>query len=260
MGASAGFVPADRPAVIWPDEVDEVIGGDLTAALAYLTPAGGAAVTGVAPLGLRDRERGMLSFTTSLGFPKKLERLVRDPAVALAFHTREHGRSTSPAFVLVQGRASVTLEPSPWRGWRRSCRSPSRSWARSSGARAGTGCCASTVVPVGIGGHDDAGVRLVTPAGLLPPGGRRAGLLAHRYRPRLVGLSTRGFTGWLDVTADGVAVYAPHTSRGFVAPPRKELLLVSHGPVAKLGVRKARRGQVAERLGRLAQGGGSPAG
>ncbi|WP_454197691.1 hypothetical protein [Nocardia sp. Marseille-Q1738] len=37
----------------WPDEVDEVLGGDLTCAVAYLTPAGGAVVAAVAPIGLR---------------------------------------------------------------------------------------------------------------------------------------------------------------------------------------------------------------
>ena len=35
--------------VQWPDAIDEVIGGDLTAALAYVTPAGGAVATAVAP-------------------------------------------------------------------------------------------------------------------------------------------------------------------------------------------------------------------
>ena len=55
------------------------------------------------------------------------------------------------------------------------------------------------VVPVQVAGHDAAGLRLVVPGGLLPPGGRRAGLLAHAYRPQLAGLSTRIFTGWLDV-------------------------------------------------------------
>jgi hypothetical protein len=43
------------------------------------------------------------------------------------------------------------------------------------------------VVPVQIAGHDRAGLRLVVAAGLLPPGGRRAGLLTHAYRPQLVG-------------------------------------------------------------------------
>jgi hypothetical protein len=39
-------------AVSWPADADEVIKGDLAAAAAYLTPAGGAVVTGVAPIGI----------------------------------------------------------------------------------------------------------------------------------------------------------------------------------------------------------------
>src|SRR4051794_37925531 len=97
--------------VQWPDAVDDVIGGDLTAALAYLTPAGGAVVTAVAPIGLRDRGAGTVSFTTSLGFGRKLERIERDPRVALAYHAREHGHSSSSRYVLVQGSAKVIKEP-----------------------------------------------------------------------------------------------------------------------------------------------------
>lgn len=55
---------------------------------------------------------GRAGFTTSLGFGQKLERIVADPHMALAFHTREHGFSASPAFVLVQGIAPVDLRPS----------------------------------------------------------------------------------------------------------------------------------------------------
>ncbi len=95
----------------WPDEVDEVLAGDLTAGLAYPTPAGGAVVTAVAPIGLRDREAGTVTFTTSLGFGKKLERIKRDPRLALAYHAREHGFSDSSLYVLVQGDAEVTLDP-----------------------------------------------------------------------------------------------------------------------------------------------------
>jgi hypothetical protein len=108
------------------------------------------------------------------------------------------------------------------------------------------------VVPVAVAGHDPAGMRLVTAPGLLPPGGRRAGLLAHAYRPQLIGLNTRVFTGWLEVPADGGATYAPHTSKGFIAPPRKNLLLVSNGLLAKAGIWQARRKGEAERLQRLA--------
>src|SRR3954451_18756537 len=93
--------------VQWTDAIDEVIGGDLTAALSYVTPAGGAVVTAVAPIGLRDREQGTVSFNTSLGFGRKLDRIEREPRVALAYHAREHGHSRSSRYVLVQGSATV---------------------------------------------------------------------------------------------------------------------------------------------------------
>jgi hypothetical protein len=108
------------------------------------------------------------------------------------------------------------------------------------------------VVPVEVAGHTAAGLQLAVPGGLLPRGGRRAGLLAHAYHPQLVGLSTRVFTGWLDVTREGIASYAPHTTKGFTAPPSKNLLLVSNGLFAKYGMWQARRRGVAERLERLA--------
>jgi hypothetical protein len=97
--------------VTWPDDIDDVLAGDITAAVAYATPAGGAVVTAVSPIGLRDREAGTVTFTTSLGLGKKLERIKRDPHVTLAFHAREHGFSTSTTYVLVQGRAEAKLPP-----------------------------------------------------------------------------------------------------------------------------------------------------
>ena len=93
--------------VTWPDEVDAVFGGDLTAALAYVTPAGGTVLTPVAPIGLRDRAAGTVGFTTSLGFGRKLERIAANPLVALAYHCRDHGLSAQPGFALVQGRAEA---------------------------------------------------------------------------------------------------------------------------------------------------------
>ena len=91
--------------ISWSDDVDEVLRGDITAALAYVTPV----VTAVAPCGIGDRAAGAVGFTTSLGSGKTLERIVRDPTVALAYHARQHGFSTRPPFALVQGRASVGL-------------------------------------------------------------------------------------------------------------------------------------------------------
>ena len=98
--------------VIWDDDLDDIFAGDLTVGLGYRTPAGGVVVQAVAPIGLRDRGRGTLGFTTSLGFSKKLERIAADPRVALAFHAREHGRATATHYVLAQGTASVIEQPS----------------------------------------------------------------------------------------------------------------------------------------------------
>src|SRR4051812_35081673 len=83
----------------------------MTAALAYCTPAGGAVVTAVAPIGMRDRALGTVTFTTSLGFGKKLERIRHNPRVALAYHAREHGFASGHDFVLVQGVATSLANP-----------------------------------------------------------------------------------------------------------------------------------------------------
>jgi hypothetical protein len=58
--------------VRWSDDADDVIKSDITAAAAYLTPAGGAVVTAVAPCGIGQRDQGPIGYTTSLGFGKKL--------------------------------------------------------------------------------------------------------------------------------------------------------------------------------------------
>jgi Pyridoxamine 5'-phosphate oxidase len=94
----------------WDDEIEAVLDGDMTAALAYRTPAAGAVVQAVAPIGLHDRAAGTVGFTTSFGFSKKLDRIAVDPRVALAFHAREHGTAPGTAFVLVQGRARVVRD------------------------------------------------------------------------------------------------------------------------------------------------------
>ena len=65
-------------------------------------------------------------------------------------------------------------------------------------------------------------------------------MLGHGYRPKLIGLTARQHTGWLEAGEDR-ALYAPHSETGFVAPANKTLLLLGNGLQAKLGVRKARR-------------------
>jgi hypothetical protein len=89
-----------------------------------------------------------------------------------------------------------------------------------------------TIVPVTVGADSPSGIAL---AGPLAAGARRAGLLAHRYEPKLIGLETRQHTGWLQ---DGV--YAPHTENGFRAPANKTLLLLGNGLMARRGLKQAR--------------------
>ncbi|MFE7750242.1 hypothetical protein [Streptomyces sp. NPDC057428] len=108
-------IPAQkRPYVVpWSDEAQEVMAGDLVTAFAYGTPAGGTVTIPVSPTGLVDRHLGSVGVTTSLAFNGKLRHILRDPHVAMAYHTREHGFATTDGFVLAQGTATVPLTPSP---------------------------------------------------------------------------------------------------------------------------------------------------
>ncbi len=297
---------------MWSDLDDAIIGGDLTAALAYATPAGGAVPTPVAPIGLRDREAGTVSFTTSLGFGRKLDRIKENPRVALAYHAREHGFARDPRYVLVQGMASYDSRPDRavleervrpasirfmgapktgvfWDRWLSAyyadrvlvtvqvervlswpdlacagertvvgtpltdedppSQAPSRQGQRAARGRRARGAA---------GGQAAARARSPTSAPTAfrwlcrspwaPPaprasrwpgrcrgGGRRAGLLAHRYEAQLIGLETRQYTGWLQDS-----VYAPHTENGFRAPANKTVLLLGNGFMARRGLKRAR--------------------
>lgn len=302
--------------VSWPDHVDEILGGDLTAALGYATPAGGAVVMAVAPIGLRDRDR-TVGFTTSLGFAKKLDRIRSEPRVALAYHSRKHGGTDRPEYVLAQGRAEPVEQPTGsdralvrrqaerylgagrsgrfWDRWLREyymvripvwvhvdritvwpdlrCAGepelhglptpappdPQRPPGKGTGPRVDMTKAAQrlrktpnvllghlcsdgfpAIGPVEMRAADSTGVELSAAPGVIPPGARRAGLLGHDYRPKLVGLTARQHTGWLEGGGDS-ALYAPHTATGFVAPPNKTLLLFLNGLQAKQGVRRSGR-------------------
>lgn len=92
---------------MWNDGIDDILGGDLTAAVGMPTAAGGVVLATIAPLGMRDRQQCTVSFTTSLGFGRKLERIHADPRIAVAYHTRQHGKTERPGYVLVQGQATI---------------------------------------------------------------------------------------------------------------------------------------------------------
>jgi hypothetical protein len=97
--------------ITWPEELDPVVGGDHVVGLAYVTPARGVVVTPVTNFGLRDRGSGRVAVNSSVGAWRKLDRMRRDPRVALAYHTREHSRTGRPEYVLLQGRASFPWPP-----------------------------------------------------------------------------------------------------------------------------------------------------
>src|SRR5215217_7732507 len=260
----------------------------------------------VAPIGLRDRERGTVGFTTSLGFAKKLDRIKREPRVALAYHAREDGDCSRSEYVLVQGRAEPVEKPTEadralvrrlaearlgsarsgvfWDRWLREyymvripvwvhvermtvwpdlrCRGeperyglpgptapaePQAAPAKGTGPRVDVSRAAKrlartphhllgyvesdgypTVGPVELRGSDESGIELTAAPGVIPAGARRAGLLGHSYKPKLIGLTARQYTGWLEPGAVRV-LYAPNTETGFVAPPNKTLLLFFNG-------------------------------
>jgi len=117
--------------VHWDDEVDDIIGADAAALFSYVTPAKGVVMMPMAPLGVRDRERGTITVTTSVGLPKKLDRLRSNRSVALSFHAREHGYSSRPEHVLVQGTATLS---GPDRAWLESI---TPQWERFMGKRHG---------------------------------------------------------------------------------------------------------------------------
>jgi hypothetical protein len=305
--------------VSWPPEVDEVLAGDLTAALVYVTPAGGAVATAVAPIGLRDPDAGTVTFTTSLGFGQKLERIRKNPKVALVFHAREHGFCDRPLYVVVQGTAEFTIEPDQqlldevvqpaatrhlgppksgrlfWDRWLREYyadrvpvevsveritvwpdleargeptvhgsprpgdASPQNPPKKGTTPRVPVERAARrlaklphsllafteadgfpTAVPVDVGEGASDGIRMTSAPGLIPAGGRRAGILSHSYHPKLIGLEARQHTGWVEADSDG-AIYSPHTEQGFKAPANKTVLLFFNGLLAKRGLKKARR-------------------
>lgn len=318
LANGAGGAP---PAAGWPDAVDDVLAGDLTVALATVTPARGVVVTPMANIGLRDRERGTVTVTTSLGLWRKLARIERDPSVALAFHTRAHSASDRREYVLVQGRASFSWTPDRawlesiggnweralgarsagplWDRWLRvyhwervgieiaaerilvwpdaGCAGepktlgaalpadpePQRAPARGTGPRVDALRAAAqlrrlphvlagwvggdglpVVAPVALGPASEAGIELRVPDGLLPPGGRRAGLCAHWFTPQVIGEHQRLHTGWLTAEPSGSALYAPHTEHGYRLPGSKLAYRLGVGLVTRRGHRAARRAGV----------------
>jgi hypothetical protein len=318
-GSGSAELPRENgaPPVTWPDELDEILTSDLTVVVGMPTPKAGVSLATVTTLGLRSREAGTVSFTTSLGFGRKLERIVADPRIAVAYHTRQHGLSSRPGYILVQGRAvvrgatdaereDITERATRFMGsvatgwfWDRwlavyyydrvivdvaaerilwwpsgdnledpevlgaalpTTEVPTQSPPRDpTVARVPMATVAKTVrklphqllgvvqadgmplvLPARAYGRSGDALRLDVWSSLLPRGGRRAGYVAHDFRPKLIGLSNATHTGWLEVDDDERRVrWTPHTRHAFVAPPNKTLLLLGNGFLARQGYKQA---------------------
>ena len=100
------------------------------------------------------------------------------------------------------------------------------------------------VVPATVVEGGDSGVRLSVPPGSVPEGGRRAGLTAHQFQPRMIGQEQRVYTGWLQSDGSGRVEYAPHTKAGYRLPPSKLAFTLASGSIA-FRMRKAREAGIA---------------
>jgi Pyridoxamine 5'-phosphate oxidase len=305
----------------WPESIDEILDGDHAVMLAYATPARGVVLAPVSNFGLHDRGAGVVTFNSSVGAWKKLDRIRRNPHVALAFHTRAHATHDRPEYVLVQGRASLSPPvpdyPStvvdnwerfePWRGlgpvWKRwlrvyalrvevrvavervvvwpdlACRgsasvhgpalpdeppAPQAPPAKGVAPRINHKRAARrarrlpdvlfgwlgadgfpVIIPVGVGGVSEAGLLLDAPGGLVPHGGRRAGLTAHWFSRGVVGQRQMIHTGWMTVPSDGGPVtYAPQTTAAYRMPPSRFVYRTAVGLVTRRRNRQAVRAGV----------------
>jgi pyridoxamine 5'-phosphate oxidase-like protein len=303
---------------IWPDSADEILRSDQAVALAYVTPASGVVLTPLTNFGIVDRADGRLTpVNSSIGMWRKLEQLQRNPRVAVAYHTRQHGFSDRPEYVLVQGTAS--LSPLKDRGWLQRHR---ENWERFGGPRdvgrlwerwlriyhwrvgielavervlvwPDLGCRGDfegygtpppqepprpqdppakgvdprinhrraakrgarlpncllgwvgadgfpVVVSTEVAGVADNWIVLETPRGIVPPGGRRAGLVAHDFARFTYGQRQRKHTGWLRAEP-GRVVYAPHTEHGYYLPWSRTAYRLAAGFVTRRGYGQGRR-------------------
>jgi hypothetical protein len=302
----------------WPEALEPIVDRDHVVMLAHVTPARGVVMTPVTNFGVHDREAGTITVNSSVGAPKKLDRIRRNPHVALAFHTRRHALHDRPEYVLVQGRATLsaatpdypatirenwerfeawtTMGPL-WRRWLRvyglrvgievaaervmvwpdlSCRGdvevhgatapgdpgPQKPPGGGTGPRldhAGAARKAAglpdtllgwvgadelpVMVPARVAGATETGILLEAPPGLVPAGGRRAGLTSHWFAPRVVGQHQRIHTGWLEAEPGAPQVtYAPHTAATYRFPASEILFRIVAGAGTRWRYRAARRG------------------
>jgi hypothetical protein len=97
-------------------------------------------------------------------------------------------------------------------------------------------------VPASVEGYEERGIVLGVAEGLVPPGGRRAGLTAHWFARYTFGQRQRVHTGWIQAERPGGrVVYAPHTQTGYRLPTSRFLFRLVAGFEARRRLRGAKR-------------------
>ena len=97
-------------------------------------------------------------------------------------------------------------------------------------------------LPVRLSGSDEQGILLEAPGGIVPAGGRRAGLTAHWFSRGVVGQRQSIHTGWLQAGADGARlIYSPHTRAAYRMPSSRLVYRIVTGLFTRLRYRQARR-------------------
>ncbi|WP_068021556.1 hypothetical protein [Nocardia mexicana] len=299
------------------EEIDAILDGDFTVAVAQVTPLRGVVLAPVNSFGW-DAGNRTFRFTSDLAAYKKLRRMERNPKVAIVFHTRDHGVAYGEGYIVVQGDASFSWHPDHdeladfyqrpgtalgpddlggpvWDRWLapfwwdrvvvrvrahriiafadRSCSrrtsvlgavEPLGRPAPQAPPRKGAGPRVDVdrvvreldslpprllgwvgadgypmVTPVQAVKSAADGLTLTTPAGLVPSGGRRAGLTGHAFTAGTLGQRQVTLTGWLE--SDGASVhYAPHTRLSYTVPASRLVWRTVVGTVTRVGLERAR--------------------
>jgi hypothetical protein len=95
------------------------------------------------------------------------------------------------------------------------------------------------IAPARVGDACDRGIELRVAGGLVPAGGRRAGLTAHEFARYTFGQRLRKHTGWLEADERGI-VYAPHTETGYAFPESRLLFYTLAGAMTRWEARRGR--------------------